>query len=52
MANNPKICKLLLEKGAKTDSKNKDGVTVLDHCKGAGKDKHLESADVVINWKK
>jgi len=52
MANNAKITKLLLEKGANIASKNKDGVTVLDHCKGAGKDKHLESADIVINWKK
>lgn len=52
LANNPKICTLLLQKGAKIESKNSDGVDILSHAKGFGKDKHLESADVVINWKK
>lgn len=50
MANNPKICQLLLEKGADYKSTNSDGVNILDHAKGWGKDKHLESAVVIINW--
>jgi ankyrin repeat protein len=50
MANNPKICTLLLSKGASISSTNSDGVNVLAHAKGFCTDKHFESAKVVIDW--
>jgi ankyrin repeat protein len=49
-ANNPKICTYLLNKGADYNSKDTEGVSVLDHAKGWGTDKHLDSAKVVIDW--
>jgi ankyrin repeat protein len=48
--NNPKICTLLLSKGADFNSKDTEGVSVLQHAKGWGTDKHYESAKVVIDW--
>lgn len=48
--NTPKIAKLLLTKGADMSIKNKDGTDILSHAKGYGVDKHLESADVIIQW--
>lgn len=50
--NTPKIAKLLLTKGADMHIKNSDGTDILSHAKGYGVDKHLESADVIINWAK
>jgi len=52
LSDSPNICTYLLEKGASYESKNSDGVTVLRHAKGAGTDKHLKSAEVVIKWAK
>ena len=52
LSESPRICQYLLEKGASYESKNSDGVTVLRHAKGAGTDKHLKSAEVVIKWAK
>lgn len=48
--NNPKICQFLLEKGADYRSKDREGTSVIDHSKGWGRDKHLESAEVIIRW--
>ncbi len=48
--NNPKICTLLLEKGADYNSKDSEGTSVLSHARGWGTDKHYESAKVVIDW--
>jgi len=48
--NNPKICALLLSKGADYNSKDTEGVSVLQHAKGWATDKHYESAKVVIDW--
>lgn len=52
LSNNPKISKYLLEKGADYLSKNKDGVTILDHSLAFGKNRNFESADVIIEWAK
>lgn len=48
--NNPKICQFLLEKGADYNSRDIEGVSVLEHARGFCKDKNYESADVLINW--
>jgi ankyrin repeat protein len=50
LSNNPKICQFLLEKGADYNIANWEGVTVLRGSYGWGRDKHLESADVIIRW--
>lgn len=48
--NNPRICQLLLDKGADIHSKNSDGTDILVHSYAYGRDKHLESAEVIIKW--
>jgi ankyrin repeat protein len=50
LSDSPKITAYLLEKGADYMSKNVDGVTILDHSKGFGTDKHFQSADIIIKW--
>jgi ankyrin repeat protein len=49
-ANNPKICKFLLSKGADINVPDFEGVTIIGHARGYGTDKHYESAKVIIEW--
>jgi len=50
LSNCPRICQYLLEKGADWLVKNNDGVDPLSHSLGAGRDYHLQSAEVIIKW--
>lgn len=49
-ADNPRVCQLLLEKGADYRSKDREGASIIGNAKGWASDKQLQSAAVIIQW--